>query len=506
MKKKFNLFVIAVIIILCTCITAKVFQNDTFYAIKIGNLILDNGIDMLDHFSWHNIAYTYPHWLHDVIVYIIYSIGGYSGLYLATIIFFVALASSFYFISERLTKNQVLSLFMVIMCILGMRSYITARAQLVTYLLFILEFYFIEMFLKSGNKKYAIGLLLISLLICNMHCAVWPFYFIMYLPFLMEYLMMALDNSENKLLMKIKKNKIIKFCQVNISKKISFDPSKHYKYLCFIMLISLLTGLLTPLGDTPYTYFIKTAMGNSQKYIDEHLAVTIFKNPLVLTSIGELLIILLLTRTKIKLRDLCMLLGLIIMALISRRHISLLVVVGFLCISRLLGAYLKDSEENITNLVVKNIIKPLIAIPLILLVCFAGSFAFRKNLKLSYVDESLYPVGATKYIKEKIDVSKMRLYNDYNYGSYLLLNDIPVYIDSRADLYTKQFSGLDYDIFDDYMNLFTNMEYYMDFYDITHVIGFKNKTLGNALKYNSNYNVIYEDEYFVLAERIKSNG
>ena len=70
--KKFNILIIIIVIFLCYMLTPIVFQNDTFYTIKIGELILNNGIDMLDHFSIHNIAYTYPHWLYDVFIYIIY--------------------------------------------------------------------------------------------------------------------------------------------------------------------------------------------------------------------------------------------------------------------------------------------------------------------------------------------------------------------------------------------------------------------------------------------------
>lgn len=35
----------------------------------------------------------------------------------------------------------------------------------------------------------------------------------------------------------------------------------------------------------------------------------------------------------------------------------------------------------------------------------------------------------------------MKIYNEYNYGSYLLFRGIPVFVDSRADLYTPQFNG-----------------------------------------------------------------
>ena len=41
--------------------TPIVFQNDTFYTIKIGELIFNKGIDMQDHFTIHNLPYTYPH-------------------------------------------------------------------------------------------------------------------------------------------------------------------------------------------------------------------------------------------------------------------------------------------------------------------------------------------------------------------------------------------------------------------------------------------------------------
>ena len=56
---------------------------------------------------------------------------------------------------------------------------------------------------------------------------------------------------------------------------------------------------------------------------------------------------------------------------------------------------------------------------------------------IDYVNESLYPTKAVEYIKENIDYKNMRVYNSYNFGSYLMLHDIPVFIDSRADLYTN---------------------------------------------------------------------
>ena len=121
--------------------------------------------------------------------------------------------------------------------------------------------------------------------------------------------------------------------------------------------------------------------------------------------------------------------------------------------------------------------------------------------KKEYVNEKLYPTEAIKYIKNNIDTEEMRLFNEYNFGSYLLLNNIKVFIDARADLYTKEFSGLNYDIFDEFY--YINLYYTKTFnkHGITHVLLYKDTNLNEKLKINFNYEVIYEDEYFKLYER-----
>ena len=77
------------------------------------------------------------------------------------------------------------------------RGYIAARAQLVTFILFILTIFFIEKFLESKKKRYAIGLIIIPILIANLHLAVFPFYFVLYLPYMAEYFIACLKKKEN---------------------------------------------------------------------------------------------------------------------------------------------------------------------------------------------------------------------------------------------------------------------------------------------------------------------
>ena len=86
-------------------------QNDTYYTVKIGELIVNNGIDMQDHFSWHeNLPYTYPHWLYDVMIYLIYNFWGFAGIYVSTIILASILGITIYGINNKLSKNNFVSL------------------------------------------------------------------------------------------------------------------------------------------------------------------------------------------------------------------------------------------------------------------------------------------------------------------------------------------------------------------------------------------------------------
>ena len=86
-------------------------------------------------------------------------------------------------------KSYFVSLLFSILAMIMLARFVTARAQLITYLLFLIEIIFIENLLQDGKKWNLIGLFLISILIANLHAAVWPFYFILMLPYLFEYLM-----------------------------------------------------------------------------------------------------------------------------------------------------------------------------------------------------------------------------------------------------------------------------------------------------------------------------
>ena len=72
--------------------------------------------------------------------------------------------------------------------------------------------------------------------------------------------------------------------------------------------------------------------------------------------------------------------------------------------------------------------------------CIKFTSLYKKVENDKYVNESTYPVQASEWILKNLDVKNIKLFNEYNYGSYLLYKGIPVFIDSRADLYAPEFN------------------------------------------------------------------
>lgn len=560
-KIKFNILAIFAIIIFSIALTPVTFQNDTYYTIAIGKDIVETGtIDMKDHFSWHeDLEYTYPHWLYDVGTYLVYQlgenigIGGFTAIYILTVLLSITLGLVIYMACVKISKHHITSFLITMGIMYLLKNFITARAQLVTFILFALTVLFIEEFIVSKKKRYAIGLIIISILIANLHVAVWPFYFVLYLPYVAQYMIALISTSklgykinkkfkENRLksLEKAKlnkkeikdldekiekiKNKIIEIEKShdkseksaekrrNNPYKIVIEKQDAVKWLILIMVICAFTGLLTPLGDTPYTYLSKTMEGNTMDNISEHQPLTLINNMEMIICIILVLGLITFTDTKIKLCDLFMLGGLLYLSFMSRRQVSMFDIIGGIIFARIVASFFDKYDAGGEEKLLKSI-NTIYGKAITILVVILISFNILKpKLDDKFVDENTYPVKASDYIIENVDLSTMKIYNEYNYGSYLLFRGIPVFVDSRADLYTPQFNGEKNDdgkyegkdIFSDYINTSNIGVYYenkFEEYDITHVLIRKNSKLNMFISRNDKYIELYGDNNFVFYQR-----
>ena len=122
----------------------------------------------------------------------------------------------------------------------------------------------------------------------------------------------------------------------------------------------------------------------------------------------------------------------------------------------------------------------LLSFSCLLLVIFVSSFSYSKVLSTKSLSDD-----AISVLKEE---RPKRLFNYYDYGAYLIYQDIPVFIDGRADLYSGE-------VYQDYQTLsrlkpsFSKVidKYKFDYYIVPRDIG-----LTTYLK--EKYEIIYKDK------------
>lgn len=539
----FIIVAVSCIVLFAFAISPKTLQNDTYYTIKIGEYIYENGISNLteDIFSWHELPYTYPHWLYDLGVFLIYNTFGHAGIYASTIILASLLGIVIYQLCSKLSNNKIVSLIITIGSMYLLEPYIAARAQLLTFILFGLTVYFIEMFLETHKKRYGVYLIIIPLIIANVHCAVFPFYFVLYMPYIAEFLLISfvdwdLDKKIQRLIVKglLKVCKNPKVCE-KLQKKYDAIPDeisekrrKRNKLrenpfrikvtknffvipLIFIMLASACTGVLNPAGDGAYTYLYKTMQGNTTDSINEHQPMVLIQCEEFMFVLCLFLAILVFTDTKIKLSDLFMLLGLTYLAFKTKRQISMFAIFCAPILAKLIAAMFEKYDKETCKKLMNFAGSCLGACVIILTFALVSIDMLKDIVDDPYVDSGTYPVEASDWILENLDYKNIKLYNEYNYGSYLLFRGIPVFIDSRADLYAPEFNrdlendDTGRDIFSDALNIAGIAYNYKDAfekYGVTHVISYSDSKLVMLLSDDSEYKKLYDDDRFTIFERV----
>lgn len=538
-RKIFNLIAIICIILYCASLAPKVLQNDTYYTIKIGEYIYNNGISDLttDLYSWHELPYTYPHWLYDLIMFVVYNFFGQTGIYVSTMILSALLGIAVYSLSTEKSKNEIISFVVTLGVMYLIKSFIAARAQLVTFILFVFEVFCIEKLLNTHKKRYAVFLVLIPLLIANLHCAVFPFYFVLFMPYIGEWILVALedcdldlrifslilklcrkilrkDTLKEKLTEKIEKNKF------SISErkrkreiirekpyKLKVQKNKYILVLIIVMIIAAGTGFINPAGDGAYTYLYKTIKGNTTESINEHLPIVLAENKEFTITLVMFLIILVFSDTKIRLCDLFMLGGLTYLSIKSRRQVSMYALFCGPIFAKLVADMFEKYDAKTTKKLLKFFADWFGALVLICCFIIVSIRQIKPKLYEDAVDKNTYPVAASEWILENLDVENTKFYNEYNYGSYMLFKGIPVFIDSRCDLYTPEFnkdekndiSGKD--IFSDALNIASiAVDYNSKFeeYGVTHVITYSNAKLAMLIEKDDRYESIYSDGAFKI--------
>lgn len=483
-KKLFWALLISILLITFPLV-GKTFQNDTFFTIPTGNYILENGINDVEPFTWHdNLKFTKLRWAFDISVAGIFNISGYTGLYICTVVIAELIATTLFITMNKKGINKIVSFAITIFTMATLTGGLTCRAQIVSYLLFAFEMYSIQQLMDTNKRKYSVYLILISIGILSFHSSVWLAYFIFYIPYIVEWVIYKLNI-----------HKIFEKSDKIIVQKHKIVP------LLITMVISLLCGIISPLGISNFTYMPKVIGGISSEIILELQSLMIEENKSLIVVVMILFIITAFTKAKIKFTDLCYICGFLIMATLAERNVFISIVALAIPIGNLISSLIKEyNKEELIETINSKINKWSWVAIIILISTYIMLVDYQDVVDEKYVDTSSYPVKASEYIKNNIDMENMRLYNHFNFGSYLELQGIPTFMDSRSEIYCEEFNNTT--ILRDFRDLEINhtitINDMVEKYNITHIICYSNSNYANDLRNSENYEELYDDFYFAI--------
>lgn len=462
-NKNKNTYLFIALLIFCFCFSLFLllffkFDPDYFWHIKAGEHMFKGGILRHDIFSWYvkNKYWVSHEWLFEIIIY------GFKllfGEYHVLIYCFITLVSLLFimFISRKndYMKNIPFTLVWYLMFFLMIIGYVQARPHMISFSLLALTIYFLYDLYKNENSKKVYFLPLITIFWANVHGGSSNLTYIFCAIFIVCGLF---SFSKGKIqAKKFSKKQLIKYIVVMFLCMICVCINVHG----FKMFIYPYQNMLDSTMLENISEWRSTSLGDAYHYV-------------YFVSLLVIVFVVLFSRKKIDFIDLILFGVSVFLGLKSVRFwIYLYIVMNFVIFN-----YVEERKLD------KGTVFSIIIISLI----FVGAFLINiKQLQYNcYLD------------KKVIDILKVerpkRLFNMYDYGGELIYNDIAVFVDGRADLYSRY-------NFKDYLKLSNLKDDYVDLiskYNFDYFLVDKKYPISDYLGKDGGYEKIYSDKKIEL--------
>lgn len=407
-----------------------VVDSDILWHIKTGDWILANkSVPKQDVFSWHEGLNWIPHeWLYDVILSIIYSSFGLRGIMSLAAIILLARIGFVSVYNIVIKKENAIGYSVFTACMLILIGYTWAVGRPLELTMVIILTNLIVFIKKRKKTTYFLTLGISTFLMANLHGgAIWIVFAPIVIMLLVDLAYLWKDRkTDNK----------IEHKEAAITKLISIG-------------IGLLTSLINPRGLEVYNYFIKmifTGANEATNTIAEWQPITFIG---VFACLMFLIVFVAFAFNKgvreLNKKDITKILIISFWGVGMLRWCRLTPIFSFTVL--LWGyEYVREFITYIFNSFKLNevfkVIKILVTISgfaYILLTLVMGIKWV--NYYYNHSEEELmrdgYPIACIEYLKEHN--IRTKIYND-DWGSWMLFNDIPTFMDGRCDPFVEEFS------------------------------------------------------------------
>ena len=495
-------------------------DNDTYWIIKTGEYICNNGIPAKDFLTMHtDMDLVIQQWLSDVIYYKLYSIFGLVGpmlLVYAVLVLFLFLVKK---LTEVYTGRPFLAAFVTLVSnIIIAYDFFVTRPQIFTYCIVAAELRMLEKYVRTGKWKYLILLPFLSVLSVNLHASMWTMLYIMMLPYF-----------ANALPIKWR-GKSLSCCKI--------------LPLVITAVAMFLCGFINPYGFKGLSFIFTTSVGNKVNSSISELQALEFS--LSFTGIAYVALIALVVCAylffrggKTQMRFVLLTVG---TALMGMMHIKLfpyfLIAAYPATLVYLDSADIKGFVKKLLpQKAVQNENKPkentpedskrikllLKVIGVMCVVLVVGLFAdiavknFTGLVPEEYRDLEEVMMAVEKDAEK--NGNEIVLYNEFNNGGYLEFLGYTTYIDARADSFVVE-ANHDFDYLTEYFDFYNGNIYYQDVIDKYGfnylILEYHSKSddtedssnnedeespmspLYVALSNDSNYSCLYEGDYYTV--------
>ena len=438
-------------------------ESDYLWHIKAGEYMFHHGILKKDIFSWILSGnYWMSHeWLFEMMIYGMKQIFGNYHLFIYCFIsLFSLLLLLFLPNKEKMKKNIPYSLiwilFSFILCV-----NIQGRPHLLSYSFLAGTIYLCMRLYENKEDKWIYLLPLIGILWSNFHGGSSN------LVYLIPFLFFFIGNFHFKF-KKIEANKMSKI---------------QLKRYLFVTILCMISVCINTHGFKMFIYPYSNMLNQTMIQNINEWRCTSLSEPFHLVYFALLLWILgtlLFSKEKIRFLDVILLGFFIFLGLKSIRFWFY----TYICASYILFDYVSSRKMD------RGTITSIIIFACML---FGLFFVRRDSLKLKDYSYLLLEKDIEVIKKE----NPKRLFNMYDYGGDLIYNDILVFIDGRADLYS------DYN-YDDYLKISTldyDTEKLIEKYDFDYFLVDKKYPISTYLNNNSKYQFIYQRDDILLYKK-----
>ncbi len=441
---------------------------DYYWHIKAGEYMINHGQFLTkDIFSWvtgiYNTYWVSHEWLFDVMIFILSRLfPGYHVLIYSIICIFSLLCLIFFLNKKKWLSNILFTLVWNILGMFFLVTYTTPRPQLLVFLFLVVTLYLLYD-LRSNEKSNKIYLLpVLTIIWSNIHGGSSN------MPYILTFIFIVIGLFNFK-------------CSKMEASRLSKVQFKKYILVFFLCLVATMINphgirmLIYPYENMSNQFMLKTITEWHPTNLNEIYHCLFF----FLFSIT--LLIVLLSKKKLQFIDLVIFGFTLFLGLKSIRFWMFFYIAASMIIVNYIPEYkLKKGDENYILLIV------------VLLFGFfmMGFKDINKSLEKKVLSDKVI-----SYLKEN---KPKRLYNYYDYGGYLIYNDIKVFVDGRADLYSK------YNYEDSY-NLSTmtgNIKKIIDKYDFDYYLISKDSSLSYYLKEREDFRLVLQDGKQVIYKKV----